>query len=77
MALTTSHTVVDLAGWKAQADVRRIAAVLRAFYLAELSVSSVQPILCLAEELNPDLRTRDTASAHVAPGTCATVTQER
>lgn len=38
----------------------QIAAVLATFYRAELSMSSVQPLLTLALELNPDLveRTR-------------------
>lgn len=43
-------------------DRDRIAAILRTFYLAELSLSSVQPVLDLAVELNPDL----TLAAHVA-----------
>lgn len=33
----------------------RIAAILATFYHAELSMSSVQPLLALALELNPDL----------------------
>lgn len=37
------------------AERQRIAKVLAAFYRAELSMSSVQPILALALELNPDL----------------------
>lgn len=36
--------------------VRRCAAVLATFYRAPLSMSSVQPLLALAEELNPSLR---------------------
>lgn len=36
--------------------LERIRAVLRAFYSAELSASSVQPVLDLAAELNPDLQ---------------------
>lgn len=34
----------------------RIAAVLATFYRSTLSMSSVQPLLALAEELNPSLR---------------------
>lgn len=37
------------------AERKRIAAVLATFYRAELSMSSVQPLLALALELNPDL----------------------
>jgi hypothetical protein len=33
----------------------RIAAILATFYRAELSMSSVQPILALALEMNPNL----------------------
>lgn len=42
------------------AERKRIAAVLATFYRAELSMSSVQPLLALALELNPELveRTR-------------------
>lgn len=42
------------------AERKRISAVLATFYRAELSMSSVQPLLALALELNPDLveRTR-------------------
>lgn len=36
--------------------VRRCADVLAAFYRAPLSMSSVQPLLALAEELNPSLK---------------------
>lgn len=35
---------------------QRIAATLTTFYTAPLSMSSVQPLLALAEELNPELR---------------------
>lgn len=35
--------------------IARIAAILATFYRAELSMSSVQPLLALAIELNPDL----------------------
>lgn len=35
---------------------KRIAQVLADFYRAELSASSLQPVLTLAEELNPSLR---------------------
>ena len=38
--------------------VRRCAAVLATFYRAPLSLSSVQPLLTLAEELNPSLEER-------------------
>lgn len=37
------------------AVISRIAAILATFYHAELSMSSVQPLLALALELNPDL----------------------
>lgn len=37
------------------AERKRIAAVLATFYRAELSMSSVHPLLALALELNPDL----------------------
>ena len=36
--------------------VERVSRVLADFYRAPLSMSSVQPILALAEELNPELR---------------------
>jgi len=39
-------------------DRRHIAEVLAAFYRGELSMSSVQPILALALELNPSLQER-------------------
>lgn len=39
-----------------QIDVARIAAILATFYRAPLSMSSVAPILALAEELNPGLK---------------------
>ena len=35
--------------------LEHIAAVLKTFYFAELSMSSVQPILALACEFNPDI----------------------
>jgi hypothetical protein len=35
---------------------QRIARVLRDFYVAPVSLSSLQPVLDLAVELNPDLR---------------------
>jgi hypothetical protein len=35
--------------------LEHIAAVLKTFYFAELSMSSVQPILALALEFNPDI----------------------
>lgn len=38
--------------------VRRCAEVLATFYRAPLSMSSVQPLLTLAEELNPSLKGR-------------------
>ena len=34
----------------------RIAAVLARFYRAEISMSSVEPVLELAKEMNPELR---------------------
>ena len=37
------------------AVINRIAIVLRNFYYAELSLSSVQPIIALAMELNPEI----------------------
>ena len=37
------------------AQLDRIAAILRRFHGAEISASSVQPILDLALEMNPDL----------------------
>ena len=37
-------------------DRRRVAAALRAFHQSPLSMSSVQPLLDLAVEYNPDLR---------------------
>lgn len=40
-------------------DRRRVAAALRAFYLSPLSMSSLQPLLDLAVEYNPDLRGAD------------------
>lgn len=39
-----------------RADRKRTAAVLATFYRSTLSMSSVQPLLALAEELNPSLR---------------------
>ena len=39
-----------------------IAAILKTFYEADLSMSSVQPILELAERLNPGLRPRPEAA---------------
>lgn len=39
-------------------DRLRIAEILATFYRAPLSMSSVQPILMLAEELNPNLKER-------------------
>ena len=39
-------------------DRRHIAEVLATFYRAPLSLSSVQPLLTLAEELNPSLKER-------------------
>lgn len=36
--------------------LRRVKAVLAAFYRAPLTLSSVQPLLALAEELNPRLK---------------------
>ena len=47
-------------GWRIIAGDRgaqldRIAAILRRFHGAEISASSVQPILDLAREMNPDL----------------------
>lgn len=40
------------------AKLDRIAAVLEALYYAEISASSLQPILNLAVELNPQLQRR-------------------
>jgi hypothetical protein len=37
-------------------QLQQIARVLRIFYLSPLSMSSVQPLLTLAEELNPGLK---------------------
>ena len=37
-------------------DLSRVADVLATFYRAELSMSSVAPVLALAEELNPSLK---------------------
>ncbi len=48
------YKVEMVAALKAQQG--RIAAILATFYRAELSLSSVQPILDLAVELNPDLK---------------------
>lgn len=43
-------------GDSVETELSQVAAVLRGFYLAPLSLSSVQPLLVLAEHLNPDLR---------------------
>ena len=42
--------------FKARLERDRIAAILATFYRAPLSMSSVQPLLTLAEELNPGLK---------------------
>ena len=41
-----------------EAELVRAAKVLRDFYLAELSISALQPVLRLAEDLNEGLRRR-------------------
>lgn len=42
--------------WDEAEKVKRIARILADFYRAPLSMSSVQPILDLAVELNPELK---------------------
>lgn len=51
-ALVTAYAQVE----EFQRDIRRIGSALATFYRAPLSMSSVQPLLTLAEELNPELR---------------------
>lgn len=51
-ALVTAYAQVA----EFQRDIRRIGSALATFYRAPLSMSSVQPLLTLAEELNPELR---------------------
>lgn len=38
------------------ADQKRLALILRQFYLAPATLSALQPVLQLAVELNPDLK---------------------
>ncbi len=49
-------TGIQAERFKMRMDRDRIAAILATFYRAPLSMSSVQPLLTLAEELNPGLK---------------------
>lgn len=52
---TESRYVLELERQQHATSQSRIAAILATFYHAELSISSTQPIIALALELNPDL----------------------
>jgi hypothetical protein len=53
--LDASIARLDTSIQRLLAERRAVAATLRAFYLAPLSAASLQPVLDLAERLNPGL----------------------
>lgn len=63
LAGKANGTIPDTVGWStwklvAETQHRAITDVLAAFYRARMSASSLQPVLDLAVELNPELRGR-------------------
>lgn len=56
--LRAHHGTGRLSAATARLTLDRVRVVLATFYRAPLSMSSVQPILTLAEELNPSLKER-------------------
>ena len=48
-----------------ETNMRDVAAILRAFYLAPISASSLQPVLELAVLLNPDLLPQPAPDQHL------------
>lgn len=55
-ALQAKQSDGRLSAAHARLTLDRVATVLAAFYRAPLTISSVQPLLALAEELNPTLK---------------------
>jgi hypothetical protein len=66
--ITSSLVAEELRLQQAAAELERIRQLLRTFYNAPLSISSLQPVLDLALSMNPDLRITALARAETPAG---------